>query len=864
MYDYLINHALKNVWCTPDQDRQVVFAPTRLTGPRGVNGTVSVAWSDLPLPDPTSVYHVFQIGQVSPALLNLMPDRGIWRLAAEHMKNEAMIIDIYLGNGMMLPRIETYILVTWTKNIIVAIKDQNPLFDLTKDQPYIRLYSNAFYDSPRDAALPSDHVDIFGARITSQQQALNLQRKMQQLQQQPGLVTAYVDGWAVDSFNPFSVHNGQLVEFVYDSSVKRVEEWKISTLSSFTSTLDSLMKYILHYPGMGDSIIDYLDDVDFYVINRNQPGPVPAFKGVYFHKNNPNAVRQLTHKDYSIVVPYLVEQAQNVPGWGDTSVLTIRAHIRNSGYSRTLISDASRIEDLYRMPDVDLMGALSGTMSSLPIWKAAALEAAAYPAIMGLADPTQLTISQVEAAYGYGTISRILGDGPIQTVSNGGIPVIPLLPYGLRQGSTMLEYDNTGKLLGFYYFLAGYAYTANNPNCAWVEGIVGQGGSQLSTTHDINYQTLDPTRSYRYYKCKLVNNQPDGNWIDTTGSADYVIVNNQVVWQLDPTIWVWQVRDDSTFLAYTYTMTPSDGRFLFSITSTEQWNGQLVNGPMTIPPGQLTLFLNGHIMIENLDYTVQWPQVCINNKAFLKYNTDGSVAQQVVTVIGTGFCNTDLSRDLPEDVGFVSYGEVSRNSYFNVRDDKVLRIGVNGGVYPRSLLEFSEDYPTGPMSNITNGVPYSVQTLVVPTLNNTDQNTYALLAPDKALSVSIEEYMTQYLPDGPETPPDLIPNLYDIYSPFCAKVLFDLMSGVINMAPYMGQYSDLTVKNALQAYTYLLPFDPCLMTIDRDHVNIHPHNLVTTVSLTIYQYTFLERAINVFLNNQVDLTKFVTVLPTLI
>lgn len=863
MYDFLITHALQNVWCTPDQDGQVVFAPTRLTGARGVNGTVTVGWTDIPLPDPTSVYHVFQIGQVSPALLNLMPDRGIWRLAAEHMKNRSMIVDIYLGNGMMLPRIETYFLVTWNKDIVVAIKDQNPLFDMTKDQPYVRLYSNAFYDSPRDATLPSDHVDIFGARIVSSQQALDLQNKMLTLQAQPGLVTAYVNGWLVDAFNPFSVTVGQLVEFVYDSSVKRVKEWTIAGLPSFTSTLDSLMKYILHYPGMGDGIIDYLDDVDFYVINRNQAGPVPAFKGVYFNKNNPNAIRQLTHKDYSIVVPYLVEQAQNVPGWGDTSVLTIRAHIRNSGYARPLVSDASRIEDLYRLPDADLVGALSGTMASLPIWKASALEAAAYPAIMGLSDPTTLTVGQVEAAYGYGTVSRLLGDGPIPTTMNGGIPVI-MVPYGLQQGSTMLEYDATGKLLGFYYYPAGYAYSANNSNCAWVEGIVGHGSAQLSTTHGTNYQTLDPTRSYRYYKQQLVGNVPTGPWVDVTGGSDYVLVNGQVVWQLDPTQWVWSVRDDSTFLAYTYTMTPSDGRFLFTVTSTEVWNGQAINGTMQVPPGQLTLFLNGRILIENLDYVVQWPQVCINNKTFLNYNGVGAVGSQVVTVLGTGFCNSDLSRDLPEDVGFVSYGEASRNKFFNVRDDKVLRIGINGGVYPRSMVEFSEDYPAGPMGLVTNGAPYSVRTLIVPTLNNTDQNTYALLAPDKATSLAIEQYMSQYLSDSPETAPDVIPNLYDIYSPFSAKLLFDLVNGVIAMAPYMGQYSDMAIKTALQSYTYLLPFDPCLMTIDRTHVNIHPHNLGVTISLNIYQYTFLERAVSVFLDNQVDLTQFVTVLPTLI
>jgi hypothetical protein len=864
MSDFLIQHAITNVWCAPKQDQQVVFAPTRISGPEGVVGVCPVLWDSIPMPDAMSVFHVYQIGQVSPGLLNLLPDPGVWRLVAENMKDNNLIMDVFTLYGMQLPRIETYILVNRDKNVLLAIKDQRPLFDVRSNQIFLRLYSNAYFTSMRETPT-TDKVDIYGRRVRNNNDTVVLQNLYNQFRALPGLTTAFVGGYLVDRFNPFVVPDGTVVEFVYDSSVKRVVEFEVADLQTFTSTLDSKIKYLLHYVGAGDGIVDYVDDIDVYLINRNVPGPVPLFQGVYYNKNSDDAMRMVTHKDYSITVPYVDAYATHNLDWTDANELTVRLHIRNSGFARPLVSDVNRILDLYRLPEPHLTRAFLGTDATLANWRAATLEASVYTQIMRTQNSFDITEDMVEAAYGYGAISRVLGDGPVLTQNAGGVSWIDVPP-GLQNGCTMLEYNSSGVLLGFRFHPIGYAYQTTNVNAAWVEPISGTGTSMLTSGHSVQDQILVPYQNHRFYSCPLSGGQPvAGGWVDVTGDTNaYTVTNNVVTWTVDFTAFATLVRDDGVFLLYNHTQTPADGQFLFSIASTDKYNGVAIAAPMLVPPGQIDLYLNGHILVEGVDYLVSWPQVCIINTSYLIYNTNGSVGSQVVTVVGTGFCNSDLTRIGYTDTGFVKYGVMSRNAFVNLRDDKVLKIGMGGGVFPRSAVEFSEDNPIAGMTVVPNGSLYGIRQVIVPTLNYTNLDTYTLYTQDSAVDLAVENYMTQYVVDKVETNPDFIPDLYVIYSPFCAKIIFDLVNDVLSMAAWTGQYSELDVRNALTSYTHLLDYEPTYLTLDTTRIVVAPHNLQTVVTLNYYQHKFLAYAVDTFLNNKVDLTDFVDILPTLI
>lgn len=78
MADFVKNHALNNVWCAPEQDRQYIIKPARLTATGGVSRSVRVHWDTIPVPDEgdRARWHVYQIGQLPPQVINYFTSRS--------------------------------------------------------------------------------------------------------------------------------------------------------------------------------------------------------------------------------------------------------------------------------------------------------------------------------------------------------------------------------------------------------------------------------------------------------------------------------------------------------------------------------------------------------------------------------------------------------------------------------------------------------------------------------------------------------------------------------------------------------------------------------------------------------------------
>jgi hypothetical protein len=141
--DFLQKHAYLNVWCTPNQDKQAIFNPARLTRNGGVWNSVVVMWRTHRLPDSTSKFHVYQIGQIHPMLLGLTDRKGEWLLVADVCKSESLIVDIYTATGVQLHRSQVWYMVTPEDNLVVAVKLPNPKkvpVNLDTEELYIRLY----------------------------------------------------------------------------------------------------------------------------------------------------------------------------------------------------------------------------------------------------------------------------------------------------------------------------------------------------------------------------------------------------------------------------------------------------------------------------------------------------------------------------------------------------------------------------------------------------------------------------------------------------------------------------------------------------------------------------------------------------
>lgn len=862
-YDYLVDHAIRDVWCNPEQDNQHIVSPHRISQKEGVLNRMTVMKRSIVLPSSGELYHVFQVGQLHPLILGMFEYtpgwlKERWISAQEAIIKRKLIVDIYTVAGIQLPRFEVFYMFTQERNFLIAIKEDKKIpINYQVDQLFMRVYTNAYFESLR----ANDNVEAtycYGVKVTSVQQILDVQTLHDAYRTKEGSVYSFVNGYHVDKLDIFTASIGDVVEFLYDSSILRTVIFRAGDLPFFDSLLDQKRKYLLHYNHQNNDTIDYQDDMDIFVLDENIPG---RYNGVYYHRNNPDACRMVTHRDYSVVVPYVVQYGNQLQTKAGTRVidfqnLKIKLNIRKSGYYRPLVFENNRIQELYKLPDNLVFNALVGVNATVPIWKAENLENSGYTKIMR-SKATQITRQVVEEAYGYNAVSKILGDTPKLTYLFSGHQQVEV-PHGLQNDSTAYEYDVNGQLLGFHRHISGSVYNASNPACRLVEMISGIGDYTPDVRFGTNFIPIPTSAEYRVYRCHtLVNGTLDDQWEDVTGSNFYTVVNNQIVWSnTDYNAYV-MVRTNAKFLAYELNLFPVGGTLEFTFSERETRAGILDNHILPIPLGELDLFLNKRPLIEGLDYFVNFPKVVIINKDFLVHPLN-TVAQNV-HVRFTGFCKADLKREVPDDFGWVQYGLLSKNNRFDIRDDRVLRIVMNGGCYDRSQLKFSEVDSSLGIMNARNGYPYQIRDIIVPMKQYTEADTYDYRASAKVIDKQVSDYLTTLLPEPTYVTPSTIPRRYELVSPFVAKILYELRVNQIPLADISKELSDNEIIAFCQPFEYMLAFDPTQVTVGTDerYVIIHPHSDYSAVTLKFFQYRFLKRVVELYCNGLVELSPFI-------
>jgi len=852
--EYIVNHAILNAWCNPEQDLQSIVEPKRITREIGVWGEVEAGKTMYSLPDKTSRFHVFQVGQLSPALMGLMETNGLWVLAADTCHLKRMVIDVYTQYGIQFPRTQTWYMVTKNRNLLFAIKEIPTMpVNIRTTKVFLRVYTNAFFQSRR-AGVMIDDVRVTGKVVTTTEEILTLQNLVSDWSKLAGGTYVFVDGMKVSHLSLFSAKIGSYVEVVYDSSIRQIIDFPLKDLKAFASTLDNKVKYLLHYANQGSGMIDYQDDIDVFLVHKHPTRD--RHIGVYYHRNadGGDAMRMVTHKDYAIPADYVNAYLASQPTWAAEDVV-VRLHVRYSGYARPLVDEANRIKELYKMRDQDVTEAMLSIDAVVPNWSAAVLENSAYAQVMR-SETANMDLALVQEAYGYNAISKLLGDSPLYTKTVSGQQVVEL-PYGLQVRSAVYEYDAKGLLLGYYQHVQGATYVCRNNKTRLVEVLVGTFGNQPDDTYGQETMEIDQTLDYRFYTCGIeydgtINNR----WVDVTGSNRYVINKGKVTWYTNPVTTYTLVRSNRSILAYGIDLPNSSGVLNVTLAHLAFRKGSLTNRIMEVPMGELDVFLNGHALVEGVDYHVDFPVIGIINKTYLK-----ETGTQHVDIRFSGFCKSDLSREVFPEKGFVDHGLLSANNRFDIRDDKVQRIVMGGGVYGRQQLKFAEDDPAVMVPDSLNGLPYAIRDIVVPLRGIAMDDTYELRAKSVPIDTAVCDYLSEKLPQKPFTNPNTIKDLYPVISPFCARILFDLKNGVLNDARIKSFYGNADVFDICKQYEHLLAFDPTQDDLrpDANYVAIHPHHLKTVVDIDLYCYKFLTRVVTLYLKDRVSLTGFIRI-----
>jgi hypothetical protein len=860
MSNYLIDHAIKNVWCSPEQDNQFILKLARLTPSSGLIGSAQVLWSNINLPDSTSRWHVFQIGQLHPLLLGLFPKVRQWVSFSESCNQQNMLADVYTVKGVQLPRFQTYYMYNADQDLIVAVRKNSKIgYDFANDDVYLRVYSDAYFNTTQASADGyANQIYVQGAQTTTTADVLALQTAYNTYAAKPGAVTAYVNGLRVKAIDLVNMTAGDVGEFVYDSTVYKVIEFQVSTLGTFNSTLDSKIKYLLHYAGGDAGRIDFQDDIDVYVVQK-----LSATKeiGLYYHKNNADAMRMVTHRDYSIVPSYVVQYnnaLQSITGTTiDVRSLYIRLYIKKSGYNRPLIYEANRIFELYKLSDTQILQAMLGVDSTVSIWSAQALEASAYCKLMR-SKYTEVTPSLVEQAYGYNGCAKVLGDMPLIPYTNSSQLQVSVPPV-MQLHSLAYEYDTNGKMLGRYLNNNQAIYSCFNNNCGLVEFFCGGLGIGYDESYGFTNVAVDSTLDYRVYMCHIVNGTQDNKWVDITGDATrYKIANGVASWiSVDPSEYP-MIRSDRTNVAYDLDLPMSSGLYKFTLTSEVTRNGSTFNQAMQIPPGSLDVFVQKRLLTPGLDYFINFPVVVITNKEYL-LGADGS--NQPIHVRMMGHCTKDLKIRADADVGFVANGTLSANNAFDLRDDRVLQLFLDGYLRSLSTVKFAEDGVSASINDVLNGRPYQVREVVVPMRGMTPTDTYTLYEQALDIDYEVSKYLTIKLPETDPTTPSAIRARYQVVSPFIASILNDLKNGNLVPPVVNGAFGRMKVSTLCKSYEYLLAFDPTQTANqpNTDYVIYHPNYSWNVTTLNANAYKFLLEVVKYYCSDLVSLSSFVNI-----
>jgi hypothetical protein len=213
------------------------------------------------------------------------------------------------------------------------------------------------------------------------------------------------------------------------------------------------------------------------------------------------------------------------------------------------------------------------------------------------------------------------------------------------------------------------------------------------------------------------------------------------------------------------------------------------------------------------------------------------------------------------DIGFIEHGLLSNDNSFDLRDDKVLKVYVDGAMKTRADFTFSEIHSGVSILNALNGRPYQIKDVVVPLRGLTREDTYSLRQRSVVIDKIVSEYLSKKIPQPARPAPSAIVARYQIFSPFVCKLIYDLADNKLTIADRIHSVQE--VVNICKPYESLLAFDPTQeeQKQNSNYVIIHPHSLFTVIQLPLNKYRFVETAVRKYTNGLVSLSPFVQIAP---
>lgn len=919
MMSILINDARQKVWCEPLQDYQHVIKLARLTGDGGSLLSLNVTRHNLCLPEqPLSTrktfFHVYQIGQYSLIRLGLNIESGKWHNLLDVCYNDAVNIDCFIDSGTSIQRKHVYIQHTKrTKNILLAVaiypeyklgeiytkNIYNQLDEITArrldtEDLYIKFYSNAVYNRDHwlnetgnhadyDPRKPIQNVHRTIASDTDVTSLINQMTIWDSLRASGGKGYYLVDGFMSLNLHTHLKYVGRSISIDYDQSIYESYNFPIRHLPVFTSERDThVRKYIL-LPDLIYDKIDYHDDVEVFLTSdpSSNPTTLEDSFGVRIPILHDKDLRNITHNAYSLrcsLVRRIYDSHQFLKSKGLEN-LYITLLVRKGGKVDGVKHQHNRIAELFRLNREQVIQALTGVNSVMHEWKASTLENSAYVRLMDV-NGNEITEELVTEAYGY-NYSTMLAVPPLhKVVTKDGVSTVKLEPTFMMEdlesgtGNRAVFTYKDGKLVNWFTdtHTSETLVIPSGTECDTVEvfqGVVSEEFDGVIYDDDIENHGLEQY-GFRAYVSTLVSGVPKEDWTDVTGTAYYNYHPKGLDGNSKPKlIWNWSLLSAANLFPavkinkFIHVYKPRldlqvnslnhrsvDGMLFVALNTKVTWLNTVQFRKQTLPPATLDVFVNGDNLIEGIDYFVKWPYIAIVKR----FDTALDDTEVLLRTYGCG--NAELKRSYPpREIGFVKDGYLSINGRYNTRNDRNVRIVSEGKIYDRHQVTFGEG-DIGP--KLPDGRPYGISDYILPVEGFTNKTTNEYRQKSLEVDERVDNYLSGKLPELQVTLPTIVGFKWQLYSPVCALLLHMFQEGYL-LEETKSNFTSTQVDQWIQPVKYLLDYDPCLIDLKENYIEIFTHGRNTVITISRGQYRLLETVIDTYLNSKVQITTTVAI-----
>jgi len=846
--------ALEKINCSPSQDKQFNFKLVLLNKKDvyfkkyfKIYGLIK------PLPNDTSEFVVFILGNINPKLLNLLRQKrdwfkDEWVKVSDDMIKRDYILKMYDKNGVIFPRHYTYYTFLNEQVLLIALELNYILKQKFKpfEMRFLHLYSNSYFSSDefRFSNQKLIGIDYLFRYVTNNTEKAQIQNWILDKEQYGGKCLAYVNGYYIDEIK-LTIPDNSIIEVIYDQSILSKEYFAINKLRTFHSILDNKMKYLI----FRDKIINriqYFDDNEIYITTSDKN----PNKGIYFYQHKDYAIRNTTDKDYSLYTTYVLNSANylsSVEGGVGTDKRII-LFTRYSGLSRELIYSSMKLHEFYKLPQNVEFDVINNTNYTIEDFRAETLENSDYFKLARISNISNITNELATNVLGYNGICYYFGNHILKLdIPNVRRNVTVEELY--RKHSLVYEYNSNGVMVG-HYTSTGPAYIVNNNNVKFLEFIYGYIPKNFGRFYDYNETFTLRHNEFVILSAYYVDANRVTKWENITNDPNKVIITgNQVA--LNETegkkIKVVYLNEVNS---YDLKLKLSNGVFYFPLQIYEDRGYGLAKYNCEIPYTNIEIFLNGYRLTMGLDYFIDFPYVSICTKDYFDYTKD----EQDIHIRMYGFTLEPKEINQLEVNGFVNNGVLTRNNYYDIREDRLFSLFIKGKMYDKSKITFAEEDNTVRIAHPLNGLPYTLSEPFVSIKEVSGMDTLPFYKENKEKNKRISNLFNIIFPEPDIDEFNIIADHNYLFSPTLSKIITDIKTNVIPKNLYTTPYDETTIIKLLdtEPYKSLMKLDPVRngLPFDNELVVIHPHLGNTTVELELHQYRFVLNVIRIITNNK--------------